>query len=321
VGWKTKGGVPFGLTLFHNSQDALDIGWGKGWRSNIDFSVTYTGKNTGQNLTTAVVNYPDGRRLVFTYKRGDPIGSYNGAFYPPTGFYDVLVPTGLPNMPVAGWSLRTKGQMTYEFDAKGKLKSYRDRYGNTVTISRLPAQSETRIVAPDGNYIKLTDVSFNTFTSFGYHEGMALRYFNKVEVPGTRVWDIGQGYRSQTGDITLNTVTYPLLNGSRAVETFQPGYTAGYCAPILMETDALGRQWPLTYDGENRLKTFKLPVYGNNNSANPTYTYNYFGAYTEFVQPSGKKVTEYYDGGTLTQLKDQAGFFNTYKYDNYLSYL
>ena len=150
-----------------------------------------------------------------------------------------------------------------------------------------------------------------------YHMGMAKSYFNKISVPGTRVWDINQSYRSVYQDVALNSITYPMLNGSRPVETFQTSYTSTFCAPITMETDVLGRQWPLTYDTQNRLKTFKLPLNGNDNPYNPVYTYNYNASNTEFVQPSGLKITEYYDGGTLTQIKDQAGFFNTYKYDLY----
>ncbi|MEI7987204.1 MAG: RHS repeat-associated core domain-containing protein, partial [Armatimonadota bacterium] len=231
-------------------------------------------------------------------------------------------PIGMPNMPVVGWELRTKGQMTYKFNAKGKLIGYRDRYGNSVAITRVLdantyAPGELRIVAPDGNYITLNDVSFNNFTQFGWHEGMAKNYFNKITVPGTRAWDITQFYRSETGDIVLHKIKYPTINGARPEETFQTGYTAAFCAPITMETDAIGRQWPMTYDANNRLKTFKLPVYGNGNPLNPTYTYNYNAGNTEFVQPSGKKVTEYYDGGILTQVKDQAGFYNSYKYDDY----
>ena len=274
------------------------------------------------NLTTAAVTYPDGRRLIFKYQRGNPQDSINGAFYPPTGFYDVLYAEGLPNMAPSGWHLRTKHQMTYFFDAKGKLKSYTDRYNNTVTISRISqgttsTPGETRIIAPDGTYISLWDVGKNSFSQGQFLTGPFPTYFNKVTVPGTRVWDLGYVVRTQQNDITLGTITYPTLNYSRPVETFISGTSSANCAPIIQENDVLGRQFVQTYDTTNRLKTFKLPVYGNQNSTNPTYTYNYNTANTEFVQPSGNKIIEYYDGGLLTQIKDQAGFYNTFKYDNY----
>ena len=78
----------------------------------------------------------------------------------------------------------------------------------------------------------------------------------------------------------------------------------------------MNRYWQQTYDASNRLKTFQLPVNANQ-STDPVYTYNYNAGNTEFVQPSGNRVTEYYDGGLLTQVKDQAGFYNTFTYDNY----
>ena len=315
VGWKARGGVPFGLTLFHNSQDSLDVGWGKGWRSNIDFTVTNTGLKQGTYWTTATVAYPDGRRLVFTYRRGNPQDTISGAFYPPTGFYDVLFPIGTPNQPPIGWTLRTKSQMTYTFDNHGKLTSYRDRYNNAVTISKIAYPAETRIISPDGSYISLFNYTGTIVGSSGIIGGPGFHY-GQVAVPGTRVWDFTYNGRSSANDIVLNTITYPTLNGARPYEFFASGYSNTGCAPITTETDVLGRIWRQTYDANNRLKTFQLPVNANA-STDPVYTYNYNSASTEFVQPSGKSITEYYDGGLLTSIKDQGGFYNYFKYDQY----
>ncbi|MEI7985192.1 MAG: RHS repeat-associated core domain-containing protein [Armatimonadota bacterium] len=317
VGWKVKGGVPFGLTLFHNSQDSLDTGWGKGWRSNIDFSIIYNGR-LSLNVSTAVVVYPNGRRLTFKYQH-DPNSTnpeFSSAFFPPTGFYDIMYPIG-PNggIPV-GWTLRTKSQMIYTFNNLGKLTSYRDRYGNNVTITRI--FPETKIISPTGEFISITDSPYTQFGSGSLLGSMKSRYYTHVSVPGSRVWDFNYARRPDT-DMTMTTVTYPTLTTTRPTQTFTyapPSGTINTCAPIANETDPIGRVWRQTYENFTSLKTFQLPVAGNQ-TTDPKYTLTYYSDRTEFSQPSGKKTIDRYNSGVLAQVEDQAHYTTSYTYDQY----
>lgn len=112
TGWKTHGVLPFGLTLYHNAQDNVDVGWGQNWRSSFDMRVVYTGNTVNGNRDYLAVIYPTGKRIPFVRQKtgGPPI--WGATFYPPMGYHDMVF--AVPG----GYTLRTPDQKVYSFDAK-----------------------------------------------------------------------------------------------------------------------------------------------------------------------------------------------------------
>ncbi len=105
VSWSTPGGGSCGLTLYHNSQDATDLGWGMNWRSNYDFYIVNLPSSGPSTKHQVAVCYPSGQRVVYTAPNIN-----QNLYQPPVGFHDALsLTTG------TSFLLRTSDQTSYIF--------------------------------------------------------------------------------------------------------------------------------------------------------------------------------------------------------------
>ena len=305
VGWTVPGGMGLGLTLFHNSQDNLDVGWGMNWRSSFDMRVVFAGNYTG-GKTKAVVTYPTGKRLVFT----NPHPTTSNVWYPPTGFYDVLYKVfqsvdGLVNV----FQLRTKRQLIYSFDGSGYLASVRDRFLNRISITR---NISTHLVS------SVSDQYGNSLT---FNNGLNPPHYANVTCgPTGQTYTFGIGAQQFNPGLTvLHSVTYPAVSNGASTTSETFGYDLG--AAILNETDRNGQLYKMTYDSYERETSFNYPVHFYQDPYNPTgsawlsYSYSYGGTSTTLTDPYNNTVINNYDGGTLHSVVDQAHYSQTYWWD------
>ena len=305
VGWKVPGGMGLGLTLYHNSEDNLDVGWGMNWRSSFDMRLVFAGSGFTNGVSKATVTYPSGKRLVFT----NPHRSTGNVWYPPTGFYDVLASGFINHGP---YFLRTKGQIVYNFDNNGFLVAISDRYNNKITINRSGGEG----------IISVVDAAGNTLT-FAGNRTQTSGHYTTVTTPTNTVYTFtvgAQGYNS--GLTVLRSVTFPTLANVNGGTTASESFSYDLDAAIIGETARDGTSHLCTYDGTGRLLSFSYPVpfYTNpiaqtGNQGNLTYHYSYGSTATVLTDPYGKTVTDNYSGGTLRSEVDQQGYSQTYTWD------
>ncbi len=103
-------GVPLSFTRYYRSGSAVDRSLGLGWTHSYDVHL-------GVGSEAVEVYYPQGHSTTFSF---DP----NGDLFPVNGVTDDLVKHLDDTL-----TLTTKGQVRYEFDAGGVLRSIRDRNG------------------------------------------------------------------------------------------------------------------------------------------------------------------------------------------------
>src|SRR5579871_4597512 len=308
VGWTVPGGMNLGLTLYHNSQDNLDIGWGMNWRSSFDMRVVYGGTGYTNGMGKAVVTYPTGLRLVFT----NPHPATSNVFYPPTGFYDVLSIVGYLGHSGPIFQLRTRDQIKYTFNTGGYLCGINDRYNNNITVNR---SSSTK------GLTSVVDAAGNTLT-FNYVGTQYWGHYTTVTDPTGSVYAFSTPAQTYNPNMhILRSVTFPpqtnLPNAPTPSETFYYGLNA----TLLWELSRDGNAFPFTFDSQARLTSYSYPVNFNTNPFSPsgntklTYTYSYTGTSTTRTDPYGKTTVDNYSGGTLRSQVDEAGYSNAYTWD------
>lgn len=306
VGWKIPGGMNLNLTMYHNSQDNLDIGWGMNWRSSFDMRAIYTGTNYTSKAGKYIVSYPSGKRLVFT----NPNPLVSNVYYPPTGFYDVLSRSTLVGSQAC--ILRTRDQITYAFDLNGFLISIWDRYRNTINITRNSATHAISSVSDSyGNKLTFTYVGteyYGHYTTVVTSTGNTYTFSIPTQAYNNSIW-------------VLRSVTFPapISGGQTSTETFYYDLSAG----IAQEVSRDGQAYGFHYDSAERELLYSYPVPFYTNPFSPTgnnaltYTYSYGGTSTTLTDPYGKTVIDNYDGGTLHSEVDQAGYSQTFWWDLY----
>jgi RHS repeat-associated protein len=303
TGWKTKGGLPFGLTLYHNAQDNIDMGWGQNWRSNYDMRVSYTGNTVNGNRDFLTVTYPTGKKLTFTRLKTGIQPQWGATFYPPKGYYDVVFAAQQPN--TLGFTLRTPDQMVYSFDVNGRLVSKRDRFNNTITVT-YSANKINKVFDASGRTLTFNWTNFSIPNGSGFNQQKPGIYTVKND-QSQQVWAFMQGgmtYGVATGLKYLQTITLPPLAGISYQHKF--GYAGA--GAITSEVDTMGKLWSFSYDSNVRLKTFRGPLLH-------TYTYTYNASNTVLTMPDAGTRTDYYDAGVLRTVKDEAGYSKTFTYD------
>ncbi|MEU4244099.1 RHS repeat-associated core domain-containing protein [Actinoplanes sp. NPDC026619] len=196
---------------------------------------------------------PDGGRVRFhrTSPGGNPSTGYiNAAFAADPTPSEFAGATLIWNHD--GWDLRTTDGTTYVFGDESPLQAIRDKFGNTVTLTRAPAGPWTdgitrangpitQITSPNGKWIKLSYDTGNRVTRAEDALGRSVDY----------------GYDS---DGHLHTVTGP----DHGVTTYT--YESGRLKTI---TDARGTTYLTNdYDANGRVRQQTLP-------GNATYGFAY----------------------------------------------
>jgi RHS repeat-associated protein len=179
-----------------------------------------------------------------------------------------------------GWDARLRDGTTYVFGDEAPLQAIRDRFGNTVTITRAPAPADpdgkvrsrgpiTQVTSPNGKWIAFTNNAANQVTQARDNAGRTIGY----------TYD-GTGHLSTVTDATGAVTTYTYDSAGR-MATAEDGRGTVYLTN--------------TYDTAGRVKTQIGPDTG-------LHTFDY-------VTSAGGKITE-------TRVTDPRGFvrkvtFNT----------
>ena len=326
VGWKEPGDLSLGLTLYHNSQDPIDIGWGVGWRSSYDFFLIAVSPVKGVP-SAVVVCYPDGRQLEFT--TSTQVG-YGNLYVPPPGFHDVVVRS--IGMGPGTYTLRTPDQITYTFGAQSftggltggpypgfkasRLTGIHDRYGNSIGITGSLSQGSFKITDQFGRFLTL-----NIRTVLNPNLQILWYGYSSIVGPGGQTWTLSNPvFNNAYGASDLTKITYPSLNQTSPTEQF--AYSDDSLGDaITSETSLEGGIFGFTFDTKNRLTSATYPgtfqaVNGGTVLTSGTYSYAYTSSATTRTDPFGYLVVDNYNGGTLASHVDEDLYSESYTWDS-----
>ncbi|MFB9890471.1 polymorphic toxin-type HINT domain-containing protein [Planobispora takensis] len=135
-------GPPLSIVRSYNSLDFRTDGlFGAGWSTRFDMKIQ---PETGSGVATALVTYPDGRRLRFA-ANGD------GSYQPPPGMYATLA-----EVSGGGWKLMDKSSTVYLFDAQGRLTKITDADNRTLELEHGTDGKLSKVTAPGGRFLSFT---------------------------------------------------------------------------------------------------------------------------------------------------------------------
>jgi len=207
--------MPLALTRTYQQSDTGKRAFGIG--ANFDFGLDLYSENRFYDCWLIL---PDGGRIKFhrTSPGGQPPDGYiNAAFAAdptPTEFNgSVLAWNG------DGWDLRLTDGTTYVFGDESPLQAIRDRFGNTITITRAPSPPWTdgitrargpitQITSPNGKWIKLSYDSADRVTRAEDALGRSVGYAYDTDGHLRTVTDTNGGvttYGYESGRLKLIT--------------------------------------------------------------------------------------------------------------------
>ena len=289
VGWTAKGGLPLGLTLYHNSEGTYNGEFGQKWTFSWAIYLT-------ENASTGDITVHHGDDLPHTF-----VKNMDGSFTPPAGVNDTVsqryfVPPsqgGAQGGP-SDFTYTVRGSgVVYHFNASGAsagkwvCDTITDANSNVVTIARDASTDGAQSVSdPSGRSL-----------TFAYSGGK----ISSATDPLGRVWTFV--YDTTTGDLT--TITLPQLNG----QTYSLGFGYNARHDITSQTDARGKTWTFTYNSDDSQASATDPL-------NHTTTWAYTSTSTITTDANGHAQTQTYDAsGRLVSVTDALGHSTTYAYD------
>jgi RHS repeat-associated protein len=164
------------------------------------------------NYQDADLVLPDGGRIH--YVRTSPGTGFTDAVYEaqttPSAFYKSHIAWN-----GNGWNLTTKDGTVYVFGDLAPLQSIRDRFGNTVTLTRTSGQSGniTQITSSNGRWIKFTYDGSNRVTQATDSAGRSVGYTYYASGELNTVTDAKGGVTTYTYDAShdMKTIKDPRL--------------------------------------------------------------------------------------------------------------
>ncbi|MFI1992876.1 IPT/TIG domain-containing protein [Actinoplanes sp. NPDC020271] len=253
--------IPISVTRTYQQSDVGRRTFGIG--VNFDYSLDLY--RSANNYLECWLLLPDGGRIH--YHRTSP-GGTGASDYLNAVFAADPTPTEYNASSLAwngdGWDLTLRSGLTYIFGTEAPLQGIRDKFGNTVTITRDPAPAAadgnvhaegpiTQITSPSGKWIRFEHDSANRITRAEDVLGRAVTY-------------------TYTTDGHLWTVTDP----AQGVTTYT--YESGRLKTI---KDPRGTVFLTnTYDSAGRVRTQTLPD-------NATYQFTYGSGFTDLTDPRG----------------------------------
>jgi RHS repeat-associated protein len=325
-------GLPFEFKRFYNSKDTTSTGLpvGYGWTHSYNISVSVNSSNSA-----AMVAFGDGHQETYST---NGMGGYTAD----VGVFNTLTSAaGL-------FTLTTKEQQKYNFDAQGRLSSIADKNNNTVTLLyngvNLAAITDTvgrsivfsnnanncltQITDPIGrtvwfgydanaNLIGVTDLRGGV-TQFAYDAYHQLT--NAVDPRGSAfvsmVYDSQRRVVSSQKDAFMNATAfdYDFVNGVTTVTDPYGNKSYNYYDERLRLTrtvDNLGNVENFEYDGDNnRTKVI------DKNGGVTIYAYDSIGNVTSKVDPYGGTTLIAYDTkNNPTNRTDALGGITLFAYD------
>jgi len=188
---------------------------------------------------------PDGSRIHF-YRTSSGT-SWTDAVYAHTsagtGWYGATINWNTTAFPGASWVLTTKNGARYYFPesssqtnpAKMALLGIRDRYGNTVTVTRDSAGNVTKITSPNGRFISFQHDTSNRITQAQDNIGRTVLYQYDAVGRIQQVTDAALGAWQYTYDSNNNMLT---IQDARGITYLTNQYDSGN--HVIKQTQADG---------------------------------------------------------------------------------
>jgi RHS repeat-associated protein len=164
------GAMPIGLSRMYRQGDLNSYSFGIGQTMPYDLRLWSV-----NNYQDADLILPDGGRVH--YVRISPGTGFSDAVYEasttPSAFFKSKIAWN-----GSGWDLTLKDGTVYVFGDVAPLQSIRDRFGNTVSLTRTSGQTGniTQITASSGRWIKLTYDGSNRITLAQDNSGRSVSY-------------------------------------------------------------------------------------------------------------------------------------------------
>lgn len=289
-------------------------------------------------ITITVMNY-DGRRDTYSHA---PDGSYT----PPPGIYATLTP--ITTADTISYTLTTKDQTSFNFDADGKLVSIVDRNSNELSLSYDASGYLAQVTDASGRSLDFNYDANRRIASVVDPAGRALSYGYDANGDLTSFTDPAGGVTLYTYDAQhrMTSITDPRGNqimgntydtmGRVLAQDNALGVstTFAYITSTLttIVTDPLGHDTAYAYDSRYRttavtdtLGSVVTYTYDTNNNRtgvsdanghSTEYAYDTNGNVTAIIDALGHVTTMTYDtANNLTSKVDALGRQTTYDYD------
>ncbi|MCT4566049.1 MAG: S8 family serine peptidase, partial [Maledivibacter sp.] len=286
-------GFQMNISRTYNAKDDKKTLLGKGW------TFGFQGKIEGEN--NILVSLPNGSVQTFRKKKD---GTYN-----PEDNRSIFVKNS-----DGTFTLTTKDQYTYIFNANKYLTQMKDPKGNTVTIELNSQNKITKIkdivgrefiitYNPKGYISKITDPLGRTVT-YNYENDLLKTITDPVGSQMKYSYD-SHGFINEIKD-----------NNDTVIQTLKYNHTTGYDQGKVIEAkDAYGSISKYTYDTVNQ----KTTIIENNNDRIWVYWYDKSNYITKIQDPQGDTTqTEYYRVGEENKYGDIKS--ETDKYGNITRY-
>ena len=198
--------IPLSITRTYRPNDTSIRPFGIG--ANFPYGIFIWSANQYQEADLIL---PDGGRVH--YVRTSPGTGWTDAVFKstatPTPFYGSQITWNGD-----GWDLTLKDGSVYVFGENAPLQAIRDRYGNTVTITRSSGGQTgniTRITSPNGRWISFTYDASNRITQAQDHLGRIVSYTYDASGRLWKVTDPVGGLTTYTYDAShrMLTITDP----------------------------------------------------------------------------------------------------------------
>lgn len=292
------GVLPITLTRTFQSENRIPGAFGQGMTHS--YQITLSSIN---NYVEADIILPDGGQIH--YNRISSGTGWTDAVYEasstPTKFYKSQI-TWVGEAFGGHWELVLKDGTVYVFGENAPLQSIRDRYGNTIVLTRTNGQSGniTNITSSSGRWIDLTYDGSNHITQIKDNIGRVVTY-NYTNGFLTSVTDPNGGITEYTysgGHIMTIKDARGIVYLSNEYNVSRPNYGPDL---VSKQTQADGTTYNFTYtfDCGACQPVICLPTPGGGFCPPPPWPRI---IQTDVTDPRGKvrRVTFNYDGYTLT---------------------
>jgi RHS repeat-associated protein len=217
----------------------------------------------------------------------------------------------------AGWDLTLQDGTVYVMGDIAPLQAIRDRYGNTVTITRSGGQigNITKITSPNGRWITFSYDGSNRVTQATDNIGRSVGYTYDASGRLWKVTDPANGVTEYTYDTSHRMLT---LKDARGITYLTNHYDANGRVDLQTQADSTTYSFAYTLDGNGKVTQTDVT---NPRGFVERYTFNSSGHHTSRVEAVGtaleRTTTWTRASGTnhITEVIDPLGRHTTYDYD------
>lgn len=280
----TAGTYPLTISRRYDSSRPTDGPLGAGWSSSLTarlYYATYLRSAPSTYSYEADILMPDGVLYRFTIN-----GS--GDFVPPLGRYDALLRNGDGTYALT----LQRSREVYRFNADGSMASFTDEYGNQITYTYDASGKLQRMAdaAGSGRYIDVTWGGDGRIASLTDNGSRILKYFY------------------ETGSGTLTSFSDPVASSDSSQRTTYYNYVSGRFGPVLSRIED---RWHRIVSEIEWYANGKLKSYteGQFDPANPSTSVGerYVYAYITASPPYAGGVTKTDSFAMRTYLYDGSG--------------